>query len=77
MLMCLRDDHVDDVSLHTHVHRYVVFLVVLISVGLAQACPNYYESCHIPLHDVIHLSYTMSNVIRYKRSSRTCLYKYL
>ena len=31
----------DDGSLHTHIHRYAVFLVVLQSVGLAQACPNY------------------------------------
>ena len=44
MLMHLRDDHVDDISLHTYkymyIHRYVVFLVVLISVGLALARPN-------------------------------------
>ena len=44
MLMHLRDDHVDDISLHTYkymyIHRYAVFLVVLISVGLALAHPN-------------------------------------
>ena len=44
MLMHLRDDHVDDISLHTHtymyIHRYAVFLVVLISVRLALAHPN-------------------------------------
>ena len=41
MLMHLCDDHVDDISLHTYIHRYVVFLVVLISVGLALARPNH------------------------------------
>ena len=44
MLMHLRDDHVDNISLHTYkymyIHRHVVFLVVLISVGLALARPN-------------------------------------
>ena len=30
-----------DVSLHTYIHKYSDFLVVLISVGLAQARPNY------------------------------------
>ena len=40
MLMHLHDDHVDDVSLHTYIHKYRVFLVVTISVGLTQACPN-------------------------------------
>ena len=27
--------------IHTYIHKYSGFLVVLISVGLAQACPNY------------------------------------
>ena len=43
--MRTRDDHVDDVSLHTYIHTYIHkysdFLVVLISVGLASARPNY------------------------------------
>ena len=31
--------------IHTNVHKYSDFLVVLISVELAQACPNYmYEN---------------------------------
>ena len=36
--------YVDDVLLHTcihtYIHKYSVFLIVLISVGLAQARPN-------------------------------------
>ena len=44
MLMYLCDDHVDNISLHTYkymyIHRHVVLLVVLISVGLALARPN-------------------------------------
>ena len=46
--MRLHDKHVDDVSLHTYIdtyiHRYIqysFFLVDMISVGLAQARPNY------------------------------------
>ena len=47
-VMRVHDEHVDDVSLHTYIHththtyihRYGDFLVVLISVGLAQARPN-------------------------------------
>ena len=34
-------EHVLDVSLHTYIHKYSGFLVVQISVGLAQARPNY------------------------------------
>ena len=30
--------------IHTYIHKYSDFLVVLISVGLAQARPNYYLS---------------------------------
>ena len=41
---CTRDIHVDDVSLHTYIHtnihKYSDFLIVLISVGLASARPN-------------------------------------
>ena len=33
--------HMDDVSLHTYIHKYSDFLVAIISVGLAQARPNY------------------------------------
>ena len=33
-------EHVNDISLHTYIHKYSNFLVVLISVGLAQAHPN-------------------------------------
>ena len=31
--VCARNEHVDDVSLHTHIHRYGDFLVNTISVG--------------------------------------------
>ena len=34
-------EYVADISLHTYIHNYSDFLVVLISVGLAQARPNY------------------------------------
>ena len=42
----MREKHVDDVSrTHTHIHTYIQkysdFLVYTISVGLAQARPNY------------------------------------
>ena len=43
MIMRMRygaSEHMDDVSRHTYIHKYSGFLVVLISVGLAQACPN-------------------------------------
>ena len=39
----VRDELVDDVALHTYVHTYVStgdFLVCMIYVGLASACPN-------------------------------------
>ena len=36
----MRCKHVDDVSLHTYIHKYSDFLVAMISVGLAQARPN-------------------------------------
>ena len=42
---CAHDEHMDDISLHTHTHihsRYGDFLVNAISVGLASACPNDY-----------------------------------
>ena len=39
--MRMRCKHVDDVSLHTYIHKYSDFLVAMISVGLAQARPNY------------------------------------
>ena len=46
--MRMRCKHVDDVSLHTYIHTYIHkysdFLVTMISVGLAQARPNYYYS---------------------------------
>ena len=42
----MREKHMDDVSrTHTHIHTYIQkysdFLVYTISVGLAQARPNY------------------------------------
>ena len=43
-IIILRDEHVDDVSLHTYIHKYSDFLVVLNSVGLASARPNYSSS---------------------------------
>ena len=39
--MRMRCKHVDDVSLNTYIHKYSDFLVAMISVGLAQARPNY------------------------------------
>ena len=39
--MRMRFKHVDDVSLHTYIHKYSDFFVAMISVGLAQARPNY------------------------------------
>ena len=44
MLMYMHDEHVDNVSLHTNIHRYAVFLVVLISVGFAHARPNHQKA---------------------------------
>ncbi len=49
----LHDEHVDDVSLHTYKHIYIHtytrtcsdFLVGVISVGLASACPNNQIQC--------------------------------
>ena len=42
----MREKHVDDVSrthtyIHTYIQKYSDFLVYTISVGLAQARPNY------------------------------------
>ena len=42
--MRMRCKHVDDVLLHTYIHKYGDFLVAMISVGLAQARPNYTNS---------------------------------
>ena len=42
MVTPMREIHVDDVSrTHTHTQKYSDFLVYTISVGLAQARPNY------------------------------------
>ena len=49
MLMRMHDEHVEDVSpIRTYIHRYGNFLIVLISVGLAQVRPNqttYSDQC--------------------------------
>ena len=46
--MRMRCKHVDDVLLHTYIHTYIHkysdFLVAMISVGLAQARPNYFSA---------------------------------
>ena len=45
----MREKHVDDVSwTNTHEHNYSVFLVLTISVGLAQARPNYCGCLPVP-----------------------------
>ena len=41
------DEHIDDglghKYIHTYIHKYSDFLVVMISVGLASACPTNYS----------------------------------
>ena len=45
MIMCMRYELASTCLtyryIHTYIHKYSSFLVVLISVGLAQARPNY------------------------------------
>ena len=41
---CVRDEHVDDISLHTYIQTYIStgdILVCMIYVGLASTYPNY------------------------------------
>ena len=68
--MRMRCKHVDDVSLHTYIHTYIHkysdFLVAMISVGLAQARPNYL------LYQVLHIIINMRS-----QTSLICMESYL
>ena len=50
----MREKHVDDVSrTHTYIQKYSDFLVYTISVGLAQARPNYKGMLETSAHATI------------------------
>ena len=68
----MREKHVDDVSrthtyIHTYIQKYSDFLVYTISVGLAQARPNYADFRLICRH--------AEGSIRRLKQVRICMHK--